>query len=77
MHLLFECGNFFEYFFSTFGRPKPLWTVAVDTEEVLGLEVPVGNPFRVEKLQSRGDIRDDRCRLLLREELTVRKKHEL
>ena len=43
--------------------------VAVHAKHILGLEVPVRNPFRVEELESRGNVRDDPCRLLLREKL--------
>ena len=51
--------------------------VVVHAKHILGLEVPVGNPFRVEELQSRGNIRNDPCRLLLRKKLPETQKFEL
>ena len=51
--------------------------VAVHAKHILGLEVPVRNPFRVEELKSRGNIRNDPCRLLLREKLPENRTFEL
>merc|ERR1719234_515236 len=48
-------------------EPPPEWNLI--TEPSLRFEVPVCNSFRVEELQSRGNICDDPCRLLLREKL--------
>ena len=43
--------------------------VTVHTEHVLRLQVPVGDPLGVEKLESIGHITDDVGRLLLSKEL--------
>ena len=47
--------------------------VAVDTEHVLRLQVPVGDPLRVEELECGGNVSDNPCCLLLREKLPGKK----
>ena len=47
-------------------------TVAVDTEDVLRLQVPVGDPLGVEELQGRGNITNNLDGFLLSEEFSAR-----
>ena len=48
-------------------------TVAVDTEDVLRLQVPVGDPLGVEELQGRGNITNNLDGFLLSEEFPADK----
>lgn len=47
--------------------------VAVDTKHVLRLQVPVGDPLRVEKLECGGNVSDNPSCLLLGEKLPGKK----